>query len=283
MTNQTSKTRIIIWCTTTVLISSLLIYGSYIGFDVMLSQEDFKIKKDEVSFNLPVWLSDKGKEKIRDIVLSQNGQYLYQENITNNVALICKQYPIIKRVIHVKREFPNKIRIAFELRKPISEIRDNGNIYLVDNNGVRLPRKYYNWPINNKQNPYILARRVKGVPSSGKQWNDKRILAGVDLIRFLKKNNADRKLGISKIDVSNVGKRYSSKKSDIILWTKGGTEIKWGCSPLCRIFDELSDVEKLRNLYSVASEVGANFKNMEYVDVRWAKPTGKRVHKKKYM
>ena len=283
MTNQNSKIRIIIWSTTTVLISSLLIYGSYIGFNVMLSQEDFKIRKDDISFNIPDWISSKGKEKIREIVLSQNGKCLYEKNNTNNVAISYKQYPIIKRVIHVKRKFPNKIRIAFELRKPIAEIRDNGSIYLVDSNGVRLPKKYYNWPVNNNQNPYILARLVRGIPPSGKQWNDKRILAGVDLIKFLKKNEADRKLGISKIDVSNVGKRYSSKKSDIILWTKGGTEIKWGCSPLCRVFDELSDVEKLRNLYSVASEVGANFTDMEYVDVRWAKPTGKRMHKKKYM
>ena len=78
------------------------------------------------------------------------------------------------------------------------------------------------------------------------------------------------------LPISNVCKRRFTGKSDIILWTENNTQIRWGCSPLCNEPNELSDEEKLQNLLSIAKTEGTNLKNMEYVDVRWEKPLGKR-------
>ena len=241
----------------------------------MLKQDEFKISTRNISLILPDWISEQGKVRIHDLVLTQSNQNQFSKNLTENIASAYKQNPLYKNVVSVKREFPNKIKVALELRKPVAEIKSKGKIFLVDGSGVRLPAKYYKWPISNEHNAYILVKKLKDVPSSGKQWKDKRVLAGVDLVKFLIKNNADKLLAIESIDVSNVGKRFLTKKSDIILRTKSGTKIKWGCSTLCRELNELPDAEKLRNLYSVARIAGKDFTNMEYVDVRWTKPVGK--------
>lgn len=277
MADQNNKRKIAIWSIITILASSSLIYGLYIGFDAMLRQEEFKIKKKKISFTLPDWISEQGKEKINDLLLSENSKSLFDKNLSEDITNTYKQTPIIKSVVSVKREFPNKINVLFKLRKPIAAVISRGDVFLVDDSGVRLPGKYYNWPINNEHSVYIMSDKLKEIPSIGKRWSDKRILAGVDLVKFLKRNKADKILNIEKIDVSNVGMRFLTRKSDIVLWTKNGTEIKWGCPPLCGEVDELSDVEKLKNLFSVARVAGKDFGNMKYVDVRWTKPVGKRM------
>lgn len=253
----------------------MLIFGLYKGFGFMLMQEEFKITTRNVSLALPNWISEQGKVKVHDLVLSQSEQNQFSRNLTESIAFAYEQNPLYKRVVSVKREFPNKIKVALELRKPVAEIKSKRKHFLVDGSGVRLPSKYYNWPIDNEHSVYIVVNKLKDVPSSGQPWKDKRVLAGVDLVKFLRRNNADKLLAIKSIDVSNVGKRFLTKKSDIVLLTKSGTKIKWGCSTLCRELNELSDAEKLRNLYSVARVAGKDFSGMEYVDVRWTKPVGK--------
>ena len=62
----------------------------------------------------------------------------------------------------------------------------------------------------------------------------------------------------------------------VTLFMDGYFKIRWGCSPLCNEPNELSDEEKLQNLLSIAKSEGTNLKRMDYVDVRWKKPLGKR-------
>ncbi len=259
----------------TFIAALLLIYGLYIGFNVILKQDEFRINKKELSFTLPDWVSKEGKGQIRDLMLLQDGHSVFEKDLTRDIAGVYNKTPFFKRVVSVKRKFPNKINVALELRKPAAIVKSKSGDYLVDAEGVRLPDRYYTWPIPGERDVKILVDNMKDIPFSGKKWGDKRILAGVDLVKFLQLNNADKILEIAAIDVSNVGKRFITKKSDIILWTKNGTRIKWGCSKFCDEIDELSDAEKLRNLFSVAKQAGNKFVDMDYVDVRWIKPVGK--------
>ncbi|MCP5006323.1 MAG: hypothetical protein GY941_20655, partial [Planctomycetes bacterium] len=55
------------------------------------------------------------------------------------------------------------------------------------------------------------------------------------------------------------------------------TMIKWGSPPSPEQLMELSNYEKLQNLLSVANEEGTDLSNLEYVDVRWKTPVGKRI------
>lgn len=278
MAETADKRQIILWCCITVAASLTLAYGCYKGYNLLITQEEFTIRNGDVAFSAPDWISEHGREKINELLLTQGEQNLFRKELTSDIALAYKKNDLYKRVISVNREFPNKVRIALELRKPLATVEDKrGRVYIVDAGGGRLSDKYFNWPISDEHNVNIYAKKLGDIPHAGKTWNDKRVLAGVSLVQFLKRNNADKVLNIAKIDVSNVGRRFQTRQSDIVLWTKNGTRIKWGCSPLCKTVDELSDTEKLRNLYSVASAAGNDFADMEYVDVRWTKPVGRKT------
>ena len=274
------RKKIAIVCIITIFISSWIVYGLYRGFTLLLDQEEFKIRKDDISFDIPSWISDNGVERINDFIVFHGEVGLFDKNISQEIAFRYKQNHLFKRVIAVKRIFPNKINMSLELRKPLAEINSNNGNFLIDRDSIRISYDYYNWPINGEQTVYILVNKLKNTPLEGKKCKDKRIILATDLVRFLKKNNADKALEIETIDASNAGKKYTKDTSGIVMLTKSGTMIKWGHTGLEKETDEPSDEVKLKNLLSVASAARVadnDFAGLEYVDVRWAKPVGKEV------
>lgn len=276
VSKKTGKRKIAILGCISFLALSVILWGIFSGYGVLLKMDEFKIDKKEVSFDLPNWISEEGSREINNLLLLHNEKSVFDKDLTEDIAKVYNRNPVFKRVVSVKRKFPNKIKVSLELRKPIALVKSKGNVFLVDSDSIRLPGRYYKWPDSNEYTMSILVDKLKDVPISGKKWNDQRVLAGVDIVKFLKKNKADKLLRIENVDVSGVGSRFLTRKSDIILWTKNGTKIKWGCSPLCGEADELSDADKLRNLFSVARVTGNKFDGLEYVDVRWTRPVGKK-------
>ena len=228
----------------------------------------------------PIGFQENGVQRINDFIVFHGEAGLFDKNISREIAFKYKQNNLFKRVIAVKRVFPNKINMSLELRKPLAEINSRNENFLIDCDSIRISYDYYNWPINGEQDVYILVNKLKSIPPDGKQCKDARVILAADLVRFLKKNNADMALEIVKIDASNAGKRYTENTSGIVMWTKSGTMIKWGRSGLEKESDEPTDEEKLKNLLSVASAARIednDFAGLEYVDVRWAKPVGKEI------
>lgn len=263
-------------CIVIVFVVLVCIGSLYFGFNTLFNLDEFKIKKREISLAIPDWISEKGKQEIRNISLLNREYRIYDKHLTEKIASIYEQHPLFKSVDSVTREFPNRINIRLELRRPIAAIKCKANYFLIDSDAVRLPPEYYIWPTKNDHAVYILTNKLYAIPPCGKRWNDKAILAGIELVRFLKNNKADKILEIEEIDVSMVASRSAATGGDIILRTKSGTKIKWGSSSLYAGLNEPSDAEKLRNLFSVAKVEGTKLNGLEYIDVRWDRPVGKR-------
>lgn len=258
-----------------VLCMSLMGLAIYLGGRHLSTLEDFRIR--EVNFTL---FPTKGVEEelLRQIKDTRGilGRNLFEKDLTKKVARNLEKNPWVLKVHSVRRVFPNKFKVELELRRPEAVFKKNGEFYLLDSEGMILPEKFYSWPKGQRKTPYIESARVREVPGPGKKLEDNGVLAGIELVRFLKKNNAHNLLEIKAVDVSNVGRGRPRGKSDIVLWTEGGVAIKWGCPPLCQQVGELSDSEKLSNLLSVVKAEGPRLAQMEYVDVRWKTPRGKR-------
>jgi len=221
-------------------------------------------------------MNDHFADDIKRIATLSDQYGMYENNLTQKIADIYGSVVLVKNVDSVKRIFPNKLAIKLELRKPMAIVKNRNNTYLVDHEGVFLPKEYYALKNTEYDSPYIQSSKLARLPLYGTEWNDKGIKAGIELVKFLRANNIHNLFKVVAVDVSNVCKRRSTGKSDIILWTENNTQIRWGCSPLCNEQNELSNEEKLQNLLSIAKTEGTNLKLMEYVDVRWKKPSGKR-------
>lgn len=236
----------------------------------------FKVSPAAFSFHNPPWMNDHFADDIKRIATLNDQYAMYEKNLTQKIADIYRGVVLVKNVDSVKRVFPNKLAIKLVLRKPIAIVKSRNATYLVDHEGALLPKEYYALKNTEYDSPYIQSNKLARLPLYGSEWNDKGIKAGIALVKFLRANNIHNLFKVVAVDVSGVCNRRSSGKSDIILWTENNTQIRWGCSPLCNEPNELSDEEKLQNLLSIAKTEGTHLRLMEYVDVRWKKPLGKR-------
>lgn len=260
-------------------ITVLIIWGLKKTWHSLTVLNIFRVSPSTFSFQTPPWVTDRFSYDIKHLKSLNEHYSIYEEDLTQKISEVYEGMVLIKRIDSVKRIFPNKLNIKLVLRKPVALVKNGKNTYLVDDEYVVLPKQYYTLPNIEYDNPYIRSNRLSALPPYGKVWEDKGVKAGIELIKFLRLNNIHTLLKIVAVDVSNVCKRQYTGKSDIILWTENNTQIRWGCSPLCKSPDELSDEEKLQNLLSVAKVEGTSLKHMEYIDVRWKKPLGKRWEK----
>ena len=236
----------------------------------------FKVSPSTFFFHTPSWVTARFSDDIKHVA-ALNEQYgMYENNLTQRIAEVYGGIVLIKKIDSIKRTFPNKLNIKLVLRKPAAIVKTGNYTYLVDDEGVLLPKEYYTLQNAEYDTPCIQSNKLARLPLYGSEWNDKGIKAGIDVVKFLRANNIHNIFKILAVDVSNVCKRRFTGKSDIVFWTENNTQIRWGCSSLCNEPNELSNEEKLQNLLSIAKTEGTNLKQMEYVDVRWKKPSGKR-------
>ncbi len=252
------------------------IWGIKTVWHSLTNLDIFNVSPSTFSFNTPPWVTDRFSADIKKVA-ALNAQYgMFQNNLTQKIADVYGGVVLIKKVDAIQRIFPNELYIKLTLRKPAAIVKQGNHSYIVDDECVLLPKEYYTLPNPDYDSPHIQSNKLLKVPFYGYAWNDKGVQAGVGLVKFLRANNIHNLFKIVAVDVSNVCKRRTTGKSDIILWTENNTQIKWGCSPLCNAPNELSDEEKLQNLLSIAKAEGTNLKQMEYVDVRFKKPLGKK-------
>jgi len=242
------------------------------------NQKLFLVSPATFTFETPDWVTDRFIEKIRNIHGLKIKYNIFEKDLTKKIAEVYEKSSLVSQVVSVQRKLPNMIKIKLELRRPIAIVKRKSEEYLVDKECVRLIRDLYKFPEKEGGQIYIVDNRRLKVPDYGEKWNNRSVEEGVNLLNYLKYNKIDELFKIATIDVSRIDRRKKNGRSDIILWTKNGTMIKWGSQPSPENLHELSNFEKLQNLLSVANEEGTDLSNLEYVDVRWKTPIAKRTH-----
>ncbi len=241
-------------------------------------QPMFLVSPKTFTFNTPNWVTDRLIEKIRKIDGLKTRYNIFENDLTKKIGEVYGKSPLISQVLSIDRRLPNTIEIRLELRRPIAIVKNKSKEYFVDKDGVRLLEDLYAWSEKERRPLYIINdRRRLQVPGYGEKWKMKSVEEGVNLLNYLRYNKIDKLLKIAAIDVSRVTNQSNGVRSDILLWTEKGTMIKWGSPPSSEQLMELSNYEKLQNLLSVANEEGTDLSDLEYVDVRWKMPVGKRI------
>lgn len=258
-----------------VVVFSVIWLGKF-GWKRLTEQDIFVVSPATFSFEAPDWATDEFAHEINNIHGLKDKYNIFEKDLTKQIVNVYESSPLISRVNYVQRELPNRLKMKFELRRPVAIVKRKRKKYLIDKDCVRLPKKFYNYPIEGDP-IYIISKKSVKVPRYGEKWKDRSIEDGIDLLNYLRHNKVDKLLKIVSIDVSKIGDRHKDGKIGVELWTKDGAKIKWGFSASSGQVNELSNYEKLQNLLSVAMEAGADLENVEYVDVRWKTPLAKRI------
>ena len=258
-----------------IVVFSIIWLGKF-GWKRLIDQDIFVVSPATFSFEPPDWATDEFAHEINNIHGLKDKYNIFERDLTKQIVDVYESSPLISKVNYVQRELPNRLKMKFELRRPVAIVKRKRKKYMIDKDCVRLPKKYYNYP--EEGDPiYIISRKSVNVPRYGEKWKDRSIEDGIDLLNFLRHNKVDKLLKIVSIDVSKIGDRRKDGKIGVELWTKDGAKIKWGFSAQSGQVNELSNYEKLQNLLSVAMEAGTDLENLEYVDVRWKEPLAKRI------
>ncbi len=258
-----------------VVVFSVIWLGKF-AWKRLTDQDIFLISPTTFSFETPDWATDEFAHEINNIHGLKKKYNIFENDLTKKIVDAYESSPLISKVNYVQRELPNRLKMKFELRRPVAFVKRKRKKYLVDKDCVRLPEKFYNYP--EEGDPiYIIGKKSVKIPGYGEKWNDRSIEDGISLLNYLKHNKIDKLLKIVSIDVSKIGDRHKDGKIGVELWTKDGAKIKWGFTASSGQVNELSNYEKLQNLLSVAMEAGADLEDVEYVDVRWKTPLAKRI------
>ena len=253
-----------------------VIWLSKFGWKRLTEQDVFVVSPATFSFEAPDWATDEFAHEINNIHGLKDKYNIFEKDLTKKIVNVYESSPLISKIHYVQRELPNRLKMKFELRRPVAIVKRKRKKYLVDKDCVRLPKKFYNYPVEGDP-IYIISKKSVKVPKYGEKWKDRSIEDGISLLNYLRHNKVDKLLKIVSIDVSKIGDRNKDGKIGVELWTKDGAKIKWGFSASSGQVNELSNYEKLQNLLSVAMEAGAELENVEYVDVRWKTPLAKRI------
>ena len=258
-----------------VVVFSVIWLGKF-GWKRLTEQDIFVVSPATFSFEAPDWATDEFAHEINNIHGLKDKYNIFEKDLTKKIVNVYESSPLISKIHYVQRELPNRLKMKFELRRPVAIVKRKRKKYLVDKDCVRLPKKFYNYPVEGDP-IYIISKKSVKVPKYGEKWKDRSIEDGISLLNYLRHNKVDKLLKIVSIDVSKIGDRNKDGKIGVELWTKDGAKIKWGFSASSGQVNELSNYEKLQNLLSVAMEAGAELENVEYVDVRWKTPLAKRI------
>ncbi|GIW72918.1 MAG: hypothetical protein KatS3mg102_2460 [Planctomycetota bacterium] len=177
---------------------------------------------------------------------------LYDPLAVPAIAATFERLPWVRQVRAIEVAFPSRLRFDLVVRRPVAGLAHGGEEYLIDADGMVLPRHCYA-PAEPRalRLPVIVGadigrRRVR----EGELLEHVPVRHGIAVALALRAERFDHLWSLPvTIDVSNVDGRVDPRRSEIVV-TAGSTRIEWGRSPASeRLHIPVAEkIERLRGL-----------------------------------
>lgn len=199
---------------------------------------------------------------------------LLAPDICGRVARAYEQVVWVERVERVEKRDPRvspdepPLEVQLKFRRPVAFVEGNRGAYLVDAQGVRLPGVYPEAPRLGDCTLLVIRGVNSAPPTPGHAWLGGSVLAGVRVAEAVAPQQEVYR--VTTIDVANYGGRRDPRDTEIALYTKNGTRIKWGKapSPEAEMLQEKSLAEKVAYLNYVYERLGWRVDGViDYIDV----------------
>jgi len=234
------------------------------------AQQPWRMQWADVPADLPDWILDEiaYERHFYDLrpIFSRD---LYDPRLCFELGAALSRSPWISRVERVSKRADGTVVVHAGFRMYLTYVVRNGTGYLVDAQGVRLPRQEAEAALG--QYGMILVEGVQApVPAVGQPWAAPEVTAGLRLVEYLAKH-APRQLraALRAVDVANYNNRLDRHSGWLRIRTlQPGTYILWG-HPVGEEYDtESSPQRKLELLWSIYREHGQIPSDWMDIDVR---------------
>ncbi len=220
----------------------------------------------------PAWLADIPDFDQRDVETTLGSLQhvpLRDPDLGVGIAEALQTSPWIAAVNEVRKRSDGVIRVRATFRRPLTMIEFGHTGYLVDDEGVLLPRFIsldYRRPDHG-----VFLRGVQASPPTtpGTRWEGEDVQAGLKLVKYLhEKTPALLRSEFRAVDVSNVGGRRSPLAAPLrIITIHPGSYIEWGRAPGEEYDMEARADAKLAKLWVLHAEL-RSLPNNGPLDVR---------------
>jgi hypothetical protein len=234
------------------------------------ARQPWRMQWAKVPAELPDWILDEiaYERELYDLrpIFSRG---LYDPQLCCELGTALGRSPWIARVERVCKRADGVVTVHASFRMYLTYVVRGGTGYLVDAEGVRLPRQEAEGALG--QYGMILVEGVQApVPAVGQPWAAPEVRAGLGLVAYLTKN-APRQLraALRAVDVANYNNRLDRHSGWLRIRThQPGTYILWG-HPVGEEYDtESAPQRKLELLWSVYRDYGQIPPDWTDIDLR---------------
>jgi hypothetical protein len=231
----------------------------------------------------PAWMTDYLAEEIIKTAEPMGLHSALDHALLIEVVRSLQSNPWIKKVNFVRRVYDQKpgdtLEIDCEYRAPAALVKWGQYYWLVDCDGVKLPEQYTASELPRimlSPDKRINVRIIDGVlhppTESGKVWPGDDLAGGLEMARLLGGNDWSEQ--IRDIDVRNFDGRRDPSAAQIVLFTRFGTQVRWGRPPGAKdAFVEAPATSKLAALQSIYNQDKRIDANQPWIDVRFDRVT----------
>jgi len=206
----------------------------------------------------PLWWEKEFEDQINRTCAFADGASALDGDLLTKIAAAYQQSPWVKRVLWVRKRFPNRIEASIDIRWPRAAVAfrtpRGPRYYLVGEDGIRLPKIYDAWPQKDLNVPFITGSRVQP-PTPGEPWGEGSVAAAIEIVELLKASDIIRRgVNITAVGVGNYLGRESRTKSEFVVFAERNCVIEWGRAPSTDRPGELPVKEKIAKLERFLSE-----------------------------
>ena len=227
---------------------------------------------DLVLADVPLWVSDQLKEKVRTIASANGSNPGIDDDTALNVQRNIEELTPWLDEVKVKAAH-NILRVEARWRKPIALVKSGSIKFYVDAEQVVLD--FIPMPDELPIVEIKVFPPITKIPPLGEVLKRNDLAAAVRILDRLdhmdKSETPEKPLlrEIDRIDVSNFNGRQNSRHAHIILYSKDNTQIIWGAEVgKWQQHLESTDQEKLAKLYVYYKDYGTLSGGARYINLR---------------
>ncbi len=236
-----------------------------------------------VLVNRPDWMSDFLAGEIIKTTQPIGLHSSFNQQLLIDTAKSLQSNPWIKHVNQIRRVFGESpgdtLQIDCEYRAPAALVKWGDYYWLVDSQGIKLPEQYDRGLLprillgpDGKTNLRIVDGVSHGPPEAGQVWPGPDLAGGLEMARLL--SDVDWADQIRDIDVSNFAGRRDEKEAQIVLFTRFGTQLRWGRPPSAKdAFIEVPAPQKLAAIEDIYLRAKRVDDNQPWIDLRFDRVT----------
>jgi len=225
----------------------------------------------------PEWMTVADVRRISRLGAVVEGRSIYDGDLASDLGSAYLGNAWVRRVVAIRREFPDKVDVVLELRRPVAYVKSN-RYYAVGRYGVRLPSMPA--PIAGRGVPVVSG--VAGpVPPVGEPWNSEALTDALDALSAVTGSVEGTGEGetpavtIAHVRVSEAELPGAGRTTEIEFVTAGGMKIVWGRHSRreTKLYGQLSTSDKIAVLRRQLEKIGAGPRKARYINVTFSPGT----------